>query len=66
MGNFFDNIGLLVDTDDARAILEVTYTFPDDTDPLIKLLYEEVAYTYASMPKEELATCVKVKDFQFY
>ena len=65
-GQLFDDIGFLGDTYNARAILEGTYTFPDDTDPATKLLFKEAAHTYANMPNEELAMYVTVEDFQYY
>ena len=40
----------------ARAILGGTYVYPPDTDPVTRLLLEEAAIAYASMPKEMIAT----------
>jgi len=65
-GGLFDDIGFLGDTEDARRILEGTYVFPPDTHPATRLLFEEAAHVYATMPKEELATYVTVEDFQYY
>ena len=39
---------------------------PLDTDPVTKLLLEEVAITYQKLPKEEVATYVTGNDFQHH
>ena len=51
-GQLFDDIGFLGDTDNAKAILEGTYIFPNDTDLATKLLVEEAVHTYLNMPRK--------------
>ena len=65
-GKIFDDIGFLGDTEDARRILEGTYTYPTDTDPATRLLLEEAAITFAKLSKEQVATYVTVDDFIHY
>jgi len=65
-GGLFDDVGFIGDTAAARAILEGTYVYPPDTDPATRLLLEEAAIIYATMPREEIATYVTVEDFQYY
>jgi len=46
-GKLFDDIGFLGDTQAVKDILEGTYVFEPDVDPVTKLLLEEAAITYA-------------------
>ena len=65
-GVLFDDIGFTGDTEAVRSILEGTYVYPPNTDPATRLLLEESAHIYATMPRAELATYVTVDDFQYY
>ncbi len=65
-GKLFDNIGFIGDTEAAQQILEGTYEYEEGLDPATRLLFEEAAKTYASMPREKIATFVTAEDFQYY
>jgi len=65
-GKLFDDIGFLGDTVCARQILEGTYTYPPDTDPVTRLLLEEAAITFAKLSQEEVSMHVTIDDFQHY
>ncbi len=42
------------------------YIFPEGTEDALRLLFEEVSYTYAEMFREELAMHITVEDSQYY
>ena len=65
-GQLFDDVGFIGDTSCAKDLLEGTYQFHPDTDQATKLLFQEVAHTYAELTPRELATYVTVEDFQYY
>jgi hypothetical protein len=65
-GTFFEDVGHLADGPVAQQILEGTYEYPPDLDPVTRLLLEEAAITYAELSPTEVATYVTVEDFQHF
>ncbi len=49
-----------------QQILEGTYKYPPDLDPVTRLLLEEVAITYAELSPTEVVAYVMVEDFQHF
>ncbi len=65
-GTFFKDMGHLADGPAAQQILEGTYVYPRDLNPVTRLLFEEAAHTYAILAPTEIATYVTVEDFQHF
>ena len=63
-GTFFEDVGHLGDGPVAQQILEGTYKYPPDLDPVTRLLLEEATITYAKLSPTEVATYMTVEDFQ--
>ncbi len=59
-------MGHLADGPVVQQILEGTYEYPQELDLATRLLFEEVAATYATLSPTKIATYVSVEDFQHF
>jgi hypothetical protein len=65
-GKFFEDIGHMADGPAVQQILEGTYEYPDDLDPVTRLLFEEVLATYKALSPTKVATYVTPEDFNLF
>ena len=65
-GQLFDDIDFMLNIAATQTILENTYNYLPDIDPVTKLFLAEASKLYAEMHVEEIWTYATVEDFHYY